>query len=308
MVAVSEPANITNWAAIVGRWSFSGQQATYLGPKVQNPAAGIPVGICVTNFQLTEGKVSCRVKLPDSESEGRVLLGYRSPNEIYVMAGIGGWSYAYTVGVRDPSIGWRALAVAGNADNLTPDQWYTQTVELTGQRIQVSVDNVRVLQHVLDTPLTGGQVGLFAVSLGRIEFDDFTVERRPGKVFVVMQFSEPYHQLYQEVIRPVVESFNLRAYHVGEVFGPGIILQDIVQGIVESEVVIAEITPVNQNVFYELGYAHALRKPTILLAERGKQLPFDVSGYRVLIYDNTIAGKRQVEDGLRKHLKAILYE
>jgi len=121
-----------------------------------------------------------------------------------------------------------------------------------------------------------------------------------------MQFSEPYQQLYQEVIRPVAESFHLAAQHVGEVFGPGIILQDIVQGIVESEVIIAEITPANQNVFYELGYAHALGKPTILLAERGKQLPFDVSGYRVLIYDNTIAGKRQVEEGLKKHLTAIL--
>ena len=224
------------------------------------------------------------------------------------MAGIGGWKRAYTVGEREPTFGWRGLAFAGNAANLTADQWYAQTVELNGQRLRVSVDNVRVLQHVFDKPLTNGQVGLFAVGRNPIEFENFTVERRPGKVFVVMQFSEPYQQIYQEVIRPVVEGFDLRAYHVGEVFGPGIILQDIVQGIIESEVVIADITPVNQNVFYELGYAHALGKPTVLLAERGKQLPFDVSGYRVLIYDNTIAGKRGVEDGLKKHLNAILYE
>jgi nucleoside 2-deoxyribosyltransferase len=85
------------------------------------------------------------------------------------------------------------------------------------------------------------------------------------------------------------------------------ILHDIAQGIVDAQIVIAEITPANQNVFYELGYAHALAKPTILLAERGKQpLPFDISGYRVLFYDNTIAGKKQVEDGLKKHLQAIL--
>jgi len=58
-----------------------------------------------------------------------------------------------------------------------------------------------------------------------------------------------------------------------------------------------------------LGYAHALGKPTILLAERGKgPLPFDISGYRVLFYENTIAGKKQVEEGLRKHLTAILRE
>jgi hypothetical protein len=298
----------TNWAAIVGRWSFNGQQATYLGPAPESPESAIPVGICVTNFQLTAGKISCRVKLPDSRSEGRPLLGYRSPDERYIMAGIGGWNYAYTVGERDPTLGWRGLAVAGSAANLTPNQWFGQTVELNGQRVRVSVDNVRVLQHVLDKPLTIGQVGLFAVGRNPIEFDNFIVERRPGKVFVVMEFGEPYQQLYDEVIQSVVERFHLRAYHVGEVFGPGIILQDIVQGIVESEIVIADITPENQNVFYELGYAHALGKPTVLLAERGKELPFDISGYRVLFYDNTIAGKRQVEDGLKRHLAAILDE
>jgi nucleoside 2-deoxyribosyltransferase len=86
------------------------------------------------------------------------------------------------------------------------------------------------------------------------------------------------------------------------------ILHDIAQGIVDAKVVVAEITPANQNVFYEIGYAHALGKPTILLAERGKQLPFDISGYRVLFYENSIAGKKQVEEGLKKHLQAILRE
>jgi len=63
-------------------------------------------------------------------------------------------------------------------------------------------------------------------------------------------------------------------------------------------VVIAEITAPNQNAFYELGYARALNKPTILLAEQRRQLPFDVRGYRCLFYENTIGG-------LHKHLKAI---
>jgi nucleoside 2-deoxyribosyltransferase len=76
------------------------------------------------------------------------------------------------------------------------------------------------------------------------------------------------------------------------------IAQGIAQGIADAKVVIAEITPANQKVFYELGYAHALGKPTILLAERGKQPPFDISGYRVLFYNNTIAGKKQVQEGL----------
>ena len=49
-------------------------------------------------------------------------------------------------------------------------------------------------------------------------------------------------------------------------------------------------SPVNANVFYELGYAHALNKPTILLANRlTEELPFDISGYRVIFYDDRLA-------------------
>lgn len=134
----------TRWAAIVGRWSFSEDQATYLGPDPNFPQSATLVGICVTNFRLSAGKISCRVRLPDSTSEGRLLLGYRSPDQRYVMAGIGGWNRAYTVGELEPALGWRGLALAGSAENLVPDRWYRQDVDLAGQRIRVSVDDVPV--------------------------------------------------------------------------------------------------------------------------------------------------------------------
>ena len=84
------------------------------------------------------------------------------------------------------------------------------------------------------------------------------------------------------------------------------ILQDIITSIVESEIIIADITSANPNVFYELGYAHAINKTTILLAKRESPLPFDVKNYRVIFYDNTIRGKDNVENQLRKHLSNIL--
>jgi hypothetical protein len=95
-------------------------------------------------------------------------------------------------------------------------------------------------------------------------------------------------------------------YRADEMSGPGMILSDIITGIQDAAVVIAEITPVNANVFYELGYAHATGKPTILLAEKGMSLPFDVSGFRCIFYDDSIGGKRRVEAELRRHLEAIV--
>ena len=54
--------------------------------------------------------------------------------------------------------------------------------------------------------------------------------------------------------------------------------------------------------------AHALNKPTILLAQRGKDLPFDIRSYRVIFYDDSIGGKPLVERTLREHLDSILQE
>ncbi len=296
------------WAPVAGHWSFEESQVTYTGADSDSR---VPFGVCLSDRSMTDGSVSCRVRFTDTtDSEGRILLGYRSLDAKYLIAGLGGWKRAYTVGEHVPGFGWRGLELAGSAENFVPNEWYSQKVNLEGQRLQVSASKVRVLQHVLEKPLGRGQVGLFAFGTKPVEFDNFVVRSHQGLAFVVMKFEEPYERLYKEVIQPVAREFHLRANHVGEVFGPGIILNDIVQGIIEAEVVIVEITPVskNENVFYELGYSHALNKPTILLAKRGRKLPFDVSGYRVLFYDNTTAGKKQTEDGLRKHLQAILRE
>ena len=120
-----------------------------------------------------------------------------------------------------------------------------------------------------------------------------------------MKFEETYDDLYREVIRPVCERSGFEVQRADDVFRPGIILQDIINGLLDSDLVIAEVTPPNPNVFYELGFAHALDKPTVLLARRGGELPFDISGYRVIFYDDAIGGKPQVETTLDKHLANI---
>lgn len=301
-----EYESINNWAPIVGRWQFpSPVDAVYANPQQPNH----PFGICVSNIRFSEGDAKVTVRLPKDNMDvgGRILLGFKSQSDSYVTVGIGGWGSAYNVAQFDRVQGWRAVALSGSQDNLVAEHSCEIRVRARGQRLFLEVDNIQVLEHVLDAPMPQGrQLGLFAWGSGRVEFKNAAVHIEPGTAFVVMQFSDPYQTLYTDVIRPVIESYKLRAYHAGEVFGPGIILEDITAGIVEAKLVIAEITQPNQNVFYELGYAHALNKPTILLAESAKDLPFDISGYRCLFYENSIGGKRKVEEGLRKYLEAIL--
>jgi hypothetical protein len=302
---------ITNWASIFGRWDFKSGIATYLGPPHPTPT---PFGICISNVRFSDGEARVIVRLPKSDggvsadASAYILFGYRSPSEEYFGAGLAGYSSAYTIMRSEPSRGFLGVALAGNKENLVAEQPYQVSVRLRGQNVLLEVNGIRVLEHVLEAPIPNGQLGLFAYGSGQVQFSETSVTEERGLVFVIMQFSSPYQELYKDVIQSVVEQFGLRAYHAGEVFTPGIILNDIVNGIAGAKIVIADITPPNQNVFYEVGYAHALKKPTILLVERGKQLPFDISGYRCLFYENSIAGKSKLEDGLRMHLKSILDE
>jgi hypothetical protein len=173
-------------------------------------------------------------------------------------------------------------------------------------RVDLLVKGVNVLSTNVNISLRKTQVGLWARSRSKVEFENFNVDSDIPKAFVVMQFSKPYNELYEEVVSRVCDEFGIGSVRADEIYGPGMIIADIVRKIEECKVVIEDITPDNPNVYYEIGYSHAINKPTILISEEGRNLPFDVSPFRVLFYENTIAGKKKVEEGLREHLSTIL--
>jgi hypothetical protein len=298
---------VNNFAAMLGRWKIDSGKVVYEGP--QRPEW--PFGICVSDVRFLEGEASVTVFRPNGPIDGRILLGYRSLSSDYFAVGLGGYGAAYSITHASPAFGWRPIATAGAIENLPSGHRFVVSVRVRGQQTTLSVDGVRVLESVLPVPVPYGQLGLFAWDDkgGGVEFSDMLVKEERGTAFVIMQFSG-FEDLYSDVIEPLTKEFKLRPYRVDQVYGPGSIIEDVTRGIETAQVVIAEITPANQNVFYEVGYAHALKKPTILLADREekKQLPFDISGFRCLFYENSIGGKRKVQEGLRKHLEAILDE
>jgi len=297
---------ITDWAAIVGRWNVENGRATFESP---DDGQRFPFGMCVSDARFSEGEAWVTLRQTRGSVDGRLLLGYQSPTTDYYLVGLGGHGSAYSIVHFNPITGWRPLVTAGTASNLHPGRFYKIAVRVRGQRVSLEIDGIRVLEYLLDSPLPPGQLGLFAWGeQGGAEFSDASVRIERGAAFVVMQLSDgQFEDLYEQVIQKVAKEFGLEAKHGGDLPGPGLIIEDIASAIETAKVIIAEITVPNQNVFYELGYAHALNKPTILLAEKGRQLPFDVHGYRCLFYENTIGGKLKVEEGLRKHLGAIFH-
>jgi hypothetical protein len=299
-----------NWAPLAGKWQFERNRIVYLGPLETQPMAN-PFGVAVADLRLRSGRLASDILFPANQrgNAGRILFGYNPETRSYLSSGIGGYSFEYVLDEFDEGRGWRALAAAGSSSNIPegPVQFSVETL-VRGQRISVFVDRVRVIVHNLPRPLEGDQVGLFAWGPGPVEFRNPRAATRLPTAFVVMQFGDPYDSLYSEVIKPIVIEKGFHVYRADEVYRPGVILQDITSGIIEAEVIIAEITPPNPNVFYELGYSHAVGKSTILLAEHGKDLPFDIRGFRCIFYENTIKGKKEVESNLRRHLSSILQE
>jgi nucleoside 2-deoxyribosyltransferase len=70
-----------------------------------------------------------------------------------------------------------------------------------------------------------------------------------------------------------------------DIFGTGKIIDQVWRGINSAKVLIAELTTRNPNVFYELGLAHALNKPVILISSNEGDVPFDLQHIRVVYYD-----------------------
>jgi hypothetical protein len=106
--------------------------------------------------------------------------------------------------------------------------------------------------------------------------------------FVVMPFTSPIGGYYQNVYEPAIVKAGMRAVRAdADIFGTGKIMDQIWSGINAAKVLVAELTSRNPNVFYELGLAHALNKPVVLVSSNEPDVPFDLKHIRVIYYDVT---------------------
>lgn len=133
------------------------------------------------------------------------------------------------------------------------------------------------------------------------------VRRTLGTCLVLMPFKEPFDSYYLSIIKPAVTAARLRPVRGDSLFRPSPIMSDIWQMVQEAKVVVADLTEKNANVFYELGLAHAIGKPVVLVAETLADVPFDLQSLRVLVYDkNDPAWGADLRSGIRASLGETL--
>lgn len=126
----------------------------------------------------------------------------------------------------------------------------------------------------------------------------------PATALLLLPFEGEYQDLRLFLSRELSEE-GVRVIRLDHMLPPGAAWANaIAEAIRGADLVVVDITSANPNVMYELGYVHALRKPTIILSEASalQRIPSDISGFQLLTYD-----KGELEP-LRRPLRSFLRE
>jgi hypothetical protein len=122
--------------------------------------------------------------------------------------------------------------------------------------------------------------------------------------FLLMPFSQKWSDQVWRTIDEIVTNCGLKCERADQHDGR-VIMDDIWKGICRARVIIADLTAKNPNVTYEVGLADVLGKDVILLSQStaSRKIPFDFLGQRLLVYNTTEEGRKNLAVDLEKKLK-----
>jgi hypothetical protein len=136
----------------------------------------------------------------------------------------------------------------------------------------------------------------------RLREAGYESENKPF-IFVAMPFDNNFYDIYHYGIRGAAKSTGFLCERIDEAFFTGDILENIKARIRQADLVIADLTQTNANVYLEVGYAWGCSKPTILLVKDANELKFDVKTQKCLVYNGEI---NKLEQLLEKELKQFV--
>lgn len=131
------------------------------------------------------------------------------------------------------------------------------------------------------------------------------------KCFVIQPFNDKFQKLYIDVYRDAISDAELEPYKVDEDESASIPIEAIESNLRNADVCFAEISEMNANVWFELGYAIASRKPICIICAKQSvpRLPFDIQHRSVIFFDNESPSDFiQLKAKITRRLKALKKE
>ena len=109
--------------------------------------------------------------------------------------------------------------------------------------------------------------------------------------------------MYNEIFQPVLEELKYQITRSDKISSPGLITKIMIRHLIESDIVIADISGYNPNVMYELGIRHTKEKPVILVtSDIDKEFPFDIRDIRILGIDLKNQSYNKFKNDLRSYI------
>ncbi len=115
--------------------------------------------------------------------------------------------------------------------------------------------------------------------------------------------------LFEEIIEPVTKKDfpDIVVTRADKMNTPGLIDAQIIDKLLNAELVIADLTGLNPNAFYEIGIRHLVQKPIVHMHLSGQNIPFDISLFRSIKFDiSQPRHLRTARSQLTNHLKEVL--
>lgn len=113
--------------------------------------------------------------------------------------------------------------------------------------------------------------------------------------FVIMPISDHpdydsghFNRVYNHIFKPAIEQAGYHPFRADDETKSNNIVSDIIKRIIESDIVICDISTRNANVMYELGIRHAYDKPVVLVKDKITDNIFDIQGIRYVEYDSRL--------------------
>lgn len=243
--------------------------------------------ILETSFILDEGK----------DGEAKIIFSDADKNEDYRIDFISGLNLCRITAGGIPVA--TLLHVAKNIE-------YHVKVTVKRNFISVKVNGMNLFSNFQFGKRSDGKVGLGTFQ-AKVTFTEPTFrEFVSKKCFVIMPFDEKRDFLYETVIKPSLANHPIFAFEYSradKLLTIGKITEEIDEKIKETDLIIADISEDNRNVYYELGIAHSSGKKVILLKQKveGKplDLPFDIKDFRTHPYEFSTEGFASLKERLK---------
>ena len=136
-------------------------------------------------------------------------------------------------------------------------------------------------------------------------FKTLSFQLRQDHCFHLSPFGEPFDTIYQDHLRSAARAAEFSIERADDIFGTEPIVEDIWRSINSAAVVTADVTGRNPNVMYEIGMAHTVGRPVIIMTQTMDDVPFDLKHYRCLVYEYTPRGCAWLEEKLAGTLRFL---